>query len=114
MSRDELHRYAEVLPEETPPAHRLLCHPDPIQGDMQMECQLVTNGLYCGDGTAYDDPRSVVLQPGTVNWPLLLQVDSDDDAGMMWGDLGRIYYWIREADLAARAWDTAWPILQCS
>ncbi|MDP1662089.1 MAG: YwqG family protein, partial [Phycisphaerales bacterium] len=31
------------------PQHRLLGHPSPQQGTMELECQLVTNGLYCGD-----------------------------------------------------------------
>jgi hypothetical protein len=31
-----------------------------------------------------------------------------------WGDVGRIYYWIREQDLRSRAFDAAWLILQCT
>lgn len=27
-------------------------YPDQIQGDMMVECELVGNGLYCGDGSA--------------------------------------------------------------
>jgi hypothetical protein len=48
-------------------------------------------------GTGILAPRSCVRAPLT---GLLLQVDSDDDAGMMWGD-GRIYYWIRRENLIA-------------
>jgi uncharacterized protein YwqG len=81
---------------------------------MQLECQLVTHGLYCGDATGYRDPRAETLRPGAADWRLLLQIDSDEHAGMMWGDVGRIYYWMREEDLAAAAWDTAWLILQCA
>ena len=40
-------------------------------------------------------------------------IDTEDDAGMMGGDAGRIYYWIRDQDLAAGAWDATWLILQC-
>jgi hypothetical protein len=32
-------------------SRRLLGHPDPIQGGMRLECQLVSHGLYCGDST---------------------------------------------------------------
>jgi uncharacterized protein YwqG len=32
---------------------------------------------------------------------------------MMWGDLGMLYYWIREEDLAARRFDRVWGISQC-
>jgi hypothetical protein len=35
-------------------AHRILGHSTNIQGDMQLEAQLVTNGLYCGDPSGYN------------------------------------------------------------
>lgn len=115
LSRQEALAYADVLDStDRPPIHRLRGHPQPIQGDMQLECQLVSNGLYCGDSTGYADPRAEVLSPGALDWRLLLQIDSDDDAGMMWGDAGMIYFWMREEDLAARAWDACWLVLQCA
>ena len=80
---------------------------------MQLECRLVANGLYCGNASGYRDPRAALLRPGAADWRLLFQVDSQDEAGMMWGDLGRRYYWIRHEDLTARNWDRTWLILQC-
>lgn len=94
--------------------HRLLGHPDPIQGDMQLECQLASNGIYCGDASGYQDPRATALRRDAGDWRLLLQIDSDEDAGMMWGDVGRIYYWIRAEDLHQRDWERSWLVLQCS
>jgi uncharacterized protein YwqG len=116
LTRDELAAYADVLGrlDEPSPFHRLLGHPEPIQGDMQLECQLVSHGLYCGDESGYDDPRAGHLQRGAADWRLLLQVDSDDDAQMMWGDAGRIYYWLARDALRAHRWDATWLILQCS
>jgi uncharacterized protein YwqG len=32
--------------------HRVGGYPDRLQGDLRLEAQLVTNGFYCGDGTA--------------------------------------------------------------
>jgi uncharacterized protein YwqG len=97
--------------------HRLLGHPDPVQGDMQRECQLASNGINCGGREHLSDPRTPSLHEGAGDWRLLLQIDSIDstesDTGMMWGDLGRLYYWIREEDLRVRAWDLAWLVLQC-
>jgi uncharacterized protein YwqG len=112
MTREEVRAYARVLPAEDTTIHRLLGHPDPVQGDMQLECQLVTNGLYCGNASGYRDPRAAELRPGAADWRLLLQVDSQDEAGMMWGDVGRLYYWIKYDDLIAGYWDMSWLILQ--
>jgi uncharacterized protein YwqG len=92
----------------------LLGHPDQIQGDMQEECALVTGGVYCGDGTYMTDPRHRMLARRAPEWRLLLQVGSEEAAGMMWGDLGNLYYWISGPDLAAVRFDKAWMILQCS
>lgn len=80
---------------------------------MQLECQLVSHGLYCGDSSGYQDPRAAELEPGAVEWRLLLQIDSEDDAGMMWGDVGRIYYWMHRQDLANRNWEKARLCFQC-
>jgi uncharacterized protein DUF1963 len=66
---------------------------------MRLECQLVTHGLYCGDDVAWKSARGAELAPGAPEWRLLFQMDSDDDVGVMWGDCGLIYYWIRESDL---------------
>lgn len=93
--------------------HRLLGHPDPVQGNMQPECQLAGNGIYVGNGVRTSDPRTEELLAGATEWRLLLQIDSADDAGMMWGDTGRIYYWIRDRDLRAAAWKNAWLVFQC-
>ena len=109
--------YADLLDElvggDPEPRHILLGHPDPIQGEMQLECQLVSNGLYCGDSTGYEDPRASELEGGADDWRLLLQVDTDDDASMMWGDTGRLYFWVTEEALRRTAWNTVHLVLQC-
>jgi uncharacterized protein YwqG len=43
-----------------------------------------------------------------------MQIDTDDDGGMMWGDCGRLYFWITDDALQRRAFDECWMILQCS
>ena len=94
--------------------HQVLGHESPIQGDMKLECQLVSNGLYCGNASGFNDPRAEGLRVGAGDWMLLLQVDSDDNANMMWGDAGRLYFWIRKQDLSEGLFDKVWMILQCS
>jgi uncharacterized protein YwqG len=94
-------------------AHKLLGHAEPIQGPMELECQLVTNGIDCGTPAGYRDARATELAAGSDDWRLLLQLDTDEAAEMMWGDAGRIYFWIRAQDLAAQHFDQVWAILQC-
>ncbi len=53
------------------------------------------------------------LKPGMGQWVTLLQIDTDDDLGVMWGDVGLIYYMIREQDLRALKFDQHWLVLQC-
>lgn len=88
-------REVECFGRQTGGNHHLLGHSDNVQGDMQLEAQLVTNGLYCGNETGYKDPRRKALESGADDWMLLLQLDSDDTAEFMWGDCGMLYYWIR-------------------
>ncbi len=85
---------------------KLLGHPDSIQADMQEGCQLASTG-----GSA--DPDTFEPAQGATDWRLLLQIDSEDQAEMMWGDAGMIYYWVRKQDLQARKFDAVWMVLQC-
>lgn len=93
---------------------KLLGYADSIQGDMEEECQMVTNGLYVGDTTGHNDPRAEELRKDAANWILLFQLDSIDKAGMMWGDLGRVYFWMKKEDLESRKFEKSWCVLQCS
>ena len=60
-------QYIELCTEvfEDRPAHHLCGYPQPVQGnDMDLECQLVSNGLYCGDASGYTDSRAEQLKAG--------------------------------------------------
>jgi uncharacterized protein YwqG len=97
------------------PRHQVGGYPSPVQsGDMDLECELASNGLYCGDESGYNDARAKALAANRTDWILLLQIDTDDGAAMMWGDCGRLYFWIRKQDLAARDFANVWMVLQCS
>lgn len=94
------------------------CHhvggwPTPVQGDMQTECALVAAGQYCGNGDAYRDPALAPVRETATDWLLLVQIGSDEKAGMMWGDNGQLYLWIRRADLQVRRFGAARLVLQC-
>jgi uncharacterized protein YwqG len=93
--------------------HRVGGHPLQIQGDMQIGCALVSNGLDLGDGTAWKSEAAQRLKPDAPNWVLLMQIASDEDADMMWGDVGNLYVWIHRDALRARRFEEARVSLQC-
>ncbi|WP_240491457.1 YwqG family protein [Pirellula sp. SH-Sr6A] len=112
--RDKLFEYfAAYHSKSIGPNHRIGGHADCVQTPMELECQLVTHGLYCGNSTGYEEPRRASLEETAKDWKLLLQIDSDDAASMMWGDVGTIYFWILEGDLRDSKFEHAWLILQC-
>jgi uncharacterized protein YwqG len=80
---------------------------------MDLQCQLVSNGLFCGDPSGYNDPRAKALEAGAKDWQLLLQIDSDDDLDMMWGDLGMLYLWVRASEAREGDFSGSWVVMQC-
>lgn len=104
--------------EEPGERSKLLGWADVIQGNMTRECELVSRGYYLGSG--WDDikphDRQEAEQWANRDWLLLFQLDSvlaDDRFELCFGDCGRIYFFIRREDLAARNFDNVWLILQC-
>ena len=95
-------------------SHKLLGYAEPIQNPMEIDCATATDPAY-GASTARgpDNPRYQQLDAAKFDWRLLMQIDSDDAADMMWGDAGRLYFWIRDQDLRARRFDKTWMIFQC-
>jgi uncharacterized protein YwqG len=105
-------RYEALLatvapPRGSAPRHRMLGFPDTIQDDMRLQCQLASQGI-----TDVDDPRVAELSRGANVWQLLLQLDSDPQAGMRWASSGMVYYWARLADLQEHRFDDTWLVLQ--
>ena len=89
------------------PRHQLLGHPDTLQDDMHLQCALVANGI--GD---INDPRAAALAKTAPDWQLLLQIDSDEQAGMRWGSAGMLYYWLERAALRRPEVSNSWLVLQ--
>lgn len=98
---------------EGDPNHQLGGWPDLVQGPLWQQAQLASSGIDVGDPRGYHDPRAVRLSEGAGAWRLLLQLDTDDDLGWMWGDVGRLYYTIRNDDLATGDFGRCWMQLQC-
>ena len=110
---DEVHKYETLLSTFPTPEdhgtvhHQLLGYPQTIQDDMRLECQLASHGV-----TDMNDPHAKELSKGALEWQLLLQIDSDEELGMRWGNTGMIYYWLRAPDLKRSNFDGAWLVSQ--
>ena len=87
--------------------HRMLGHPEQLQDDMPSQCALMANGV-----RSIDDPGAAGLLEHKEDWLLLLQVDSDYNAGMKWATSGMLYYWIERQALAEARFDRTWLVLQ--
>ncbi len=81
--------------------HRVGGLPDEIQGDVALEAHMASSGI------------EFIGSEGTEDWTLLFQLDSQHQAGMIWGSAGRLYFLIRKADLACQRFDKVWTIMQC-
>lgn len=80
---------------------------------MELDSQLASNGVYVGNPDDYQSNEAQRLASGAKDWKLLLQFDSDDDLGTMWGDSGMIYFWVQEHKAKVNQFDNTWLILQC-
>ena len=112
--RQEFDAYLKLVDPLRSPVYRIGGHPNEIQGDVRLQAQLVSNGIYCGNSNGYAEGRKKGLNAGASDWRLLLQVDSEERTGMYWGESGRIYFLIRHEDLRHRRFDKVWLILQCT
>lgn len=116
LSHEEFDACEKILeePYDNFPKHQIGGYPFAIQNySMEIDCQLASNGLFVGDLSGYENPKAEELAQGASEWCLLLQIDSDDDTKMMWGDCGMLYFWIKQSDLLAENFEGAWMILQC-
>jgi len=80
---------------------KLLGFPDQIQGEMEEECDMMESGL------------KTELNSVNPDWVLLFQLDSVESSNMMWGDVGRLYFWIKKEDLMNQNFDDVLMIMQC-
>jgi uncharacterized protein DUF1963 len=87
--------FVQALSERHPgPCHQVGGYATPVQGPVEYEA--AAGAL--GDGSHLDDPRVLAEQ---ARWTLLAQIDTDDRAGMMWGDCGALYWLSRREEMTA-------------
>jgi uncharacterized protein YwqG len=81
--------------------NRMFGYPYVIQNDVMLEAEEAAYNL------TWDEYSYVQRGDSIKTWQLLLQVDSDDNAGMMWDDVGVLYFCIQAKDLRERRFDAA-------
>ncbi len=81
------------------PHHKLLGHAEPLEEPMELECARIVNGIGVGKSSTLTSALLDQVARQSRRWRLLLQLDSDAAVPWMWGDLGRVYFWIRDEDL---------------
>ena len=72
--------------------HQLFGYPHISGNKIMFQCQLVTNGISCLHENIYDSPEVEKFKEGVKDWNLLFQVDSDENTGLMWGNLWQILF----------------------
>lgn len=90
--------------------HNLLGYPMVIQNEeMEIDCEKNSNITTASNKKEDQEQLKKDLQ----EWVLLLQLDTDTKTGMMWGDCGRLYFWIKKEDLQNKNFNNVWMIFQC-
>jgi uncharacterized protein YwqG len=103
------------LEERTPDCyslHRLLGYHEEIGREVELDCELAAAGIDAEDTEVYFAAREE-HDARALDWCVLLQVSTDNQAKIAWrGCFGRLYICIREDDLRAGDFGSAWAILQ--
>lgn len=99
--------------------HKLLGYANTIQNEMLTECERASRGLSSSNPDAYaatGDSVRKEIEECKREWTLLLQLGTitKGDFEFMFGDCGRIYFYIRKSDLENKNFDNVQFCVQCS
>lgn len=96
--------------------HHVLGHPRLRQPDLRGDCALIVKGFWPDDADEWSAAKlrkaDKLMARAHEDWRLLLQLDTDEVPGWMWGDAGTLYAMIHRDDLAARRFDRVLTFLQ--
>lgn len=98
--------------------HKFLGYANIIQDEMLTDCARVSRELCCGGAASYQrtSEEEDGIQSDAKEWVLLLQLSTleKEKWELMWGDCGRLYFYIRKQDLIDKRFENAWFSLQCT
>ena len=92
---------------------KILGYADLCQGSMLLQCEMIRNGIDCNDFKYLKYQNKYI--DASAEWILLFQIDtiSNSDFELMFGDCGRLYFYIRKEDLKEKNFEKGWFISQC-
>lgn len=96
---------------------KLLGYADCIQGSMLHQCEMVSRGInFGGSIVEISEKQLKEIEEHKDEWKLLFQLDSISKGKyeLMFGDCGKVYYYIREEDLKNKNFDNVWLVLECT
>lgn len=99
---------------------QLLGYPDTFQGDEEQRLEMAARGIlppYPGPPDyqeLFTRGFELVHDDALRDWRLLFQVPEDSHSGLVIGDAGLLFYFIRRVDLAARNFGQARCVMQCA
>lgn len=113
LKEQEEYKYQEI-PKYSGYITKLFGHPNIIQSPMEYECELINRGYNnWAERSTLDEKEKQEISNNQHDWKLLFQIDSEKETKMMWGDVGRLYFWIKEKDLKEQNFDNVIAIVQC-
>lgn len=115
INDDLFGRYIDFLDSlhgEEDDLSRLGGYPDAVNRDLRIVSSIVSKGnKLSSDSYATAEAEA---KEETKNWIMLLQIDSNEDMGLMFGDLGKIAYYIERDKLAKLDFSNVWCVLSCN
>ena len=112
INDDLFGRYIDFLDSlhgEEDDLSRLGGYPDAVNRDLRIVSSIVSRGNELSS-VSYTIAEAEAKEE-TKNWIMLLQIDSDEDMGLMFGDLGKIAYYIERDKLTNLDFSNVWCIL---
>jgi len=104
-------RPSQPLPTQDHVVHRILGYPDYTGGDMQLICELCSQGYDVSPGSAAIHPQASKVEEASDRWELLAQFSADETLGWRWrSGTKRLYYWIDRDALAIGDFANVWVI----
>ncbi|HEV7763092.1 MAG TPA: YwqG family protein [Acidimicrobiales bacterium] len=102
-----------VVDRESVPNHQVGGWPRLQQAPIWQECDIVSRGFPLGTSEECQRARAQRDPSREQEWQLLLQLDTDEGAGWMWGDVGTLFFAARRSVPVPVRYDEAWLVLQC-